>query len=154
MKNVVTFEGNDFVVNSFYAVESINLVGSKLMRMYPIISEKFGDRRVGIAFDFVRAGECSKETLVMWPTRYLNAEEEAILTDALLHNEVAEVEIHQAAMLDKNGQEVNVKRDEQGRAILTNKWAAWQSVDKSVNSGWHTPSGERVKFVQPENDNQ
>lgn len=162
---IVNFNGQDFLVNEMYAMESIAIQGAKLMNVRPLIYNGESGRRVGIAIDFVREGECSKDSIETWPTYSLDEKEEAALLDAIRHGEVTELLLHQSCVvkkdgsfvtLDRDGNEVAVRKDSEGHLILPFKWVNWRHADTGDAYGWrlnHKSTADRLGYTGKSNAN-
>lgn len=138
MENRYEVEGNLFESVAYYATKSVEKVNGELMEVRTVKTTKFGDTRIGFAFDYVIKGDDRMMTLVMWPSHYLAPDEEVELE----MSKVTEVMYRINVMLDpETGKPMNDSKP-------SAKWYAW----RDANGEWHRPSGERIQFVE-KNDN-
>ena len=136
MENRFKVEGNLFESVAFYATKSVSKANGELQEIRIVKTDKFGDHRVGIAFDYNKHGDDRMLTLIMWPSHYLTADEEVELE----MSEVAEVQYRINVLLDpETGKPAS-------DAKPSAKWYAW----KDINGEWHRPSGDRIAFVEPD----
>lgn len=131
MENRYEVEGNLFESVAYYATKSVAKAGAELMNIRTLKCTKFGDTRIGIAFDHCVHGDDKKLELIMWPAYYLSADEQVIME----MDGIAEVEYRINLMLDPETRQPISKPSA--------KWYAW----KDLNGEWHKPSGGRVKFI-------
>lgn len=134
MENRFEVEGNLFESVAFYATKSVSKNNGELQEIRVVKTDKFGDHRVGIAFDYNKHGDDRMMTLIMWPSHYLTPDEEVELD--MNSNTIAEVMYRINVLINpETGKPMN---DAQPSA----KWYAW----KDCNGEWHRPTGARVEF--------